>query len=889
MGRELDRRDSTVSRLTPERENRLRGLAEEASNQLPGSHRLNIAGFDPVTGNARSIVSESAPAEKGNYVQRALDHVRGISRALGFEATQPSEFAADPHPQETSSGSVTVHLQQQYKGISIYQAAEAVRFSPAGALEETIGSTVSIPEDLDVEPRLRVQDAVVKAAQHVAVPGEDEQGATDQFGEPLPMKAVDLTDFEPIIIASFPDKADQPAVLENGPFEEKIRANLIWFPMGAQLRLGWETVITMPDFEGQYRTIVDAETGEILFCRQLIETMIARGNVYLVDGSTSRQTVPFPRSLSDYELPVPGNIPSGFPDDWVSDSRSSGNSTFAHLGDTGPTIQGDSQSGVLTFDPNDPTGDDQKVLNIFYYNCYMHDFFYLLGFREADGNFQLDNLGRGGQRRDPVDARAHSGTVWGTANMRTPADGSRPVMNMGLVASSNRHTAFDSSVVFHEFMHGVTNRLVGGPLNVRALEQPQSGGMGEGWGDYIACTINDSDVVGAWAMNRPLGFREFRYDSNFPDHFGKLGTGRYNQVHNIGEIWCATLMEMNRKIGKVLAVQLVVDALKLSPANPGFLDMRDAILKALDNKLAAGQLTAGEHAEARRGSWATFAKFGMGPDSRSNGANLSGIVADFNTPPDNDRPSVRVEASPNIAIPDNQPSGVTDTLTFSQPGKITRISVAVDIPHTYIGDLRMTLTSPTGESMTLHNRSGGNANNLVKTYTSEGTSDLAALVGQHAQGSWTLHVADLAGRDTGTLRAWTLEIGLEAAAGTARGEATPALLIGDNDSGGVSSMIGITSAGAVREIEVSVDITHTYIGDLNVELTAPSGQRVMLHSRQSGSQDNLIRTYNAGTLPALATLVGQSVQGNWTLRVSDHAAIDVGKLNRWSLEAKLDR
>ena len=69
-------------------------------------------------------------------------------------------------------------------------------------------------------------------------------------------------------------------------------------------------------------------------------------------------------------------------------------------------------------------------------------------------------------------------------------------MKMGLVTSTNRHTAFDSTVVFHEFMHGVTNRLVGGPLNVRALDAPQSGGMGEGWGDYVACTITGRTVVG---------------------------------------------------------------------------------------------------------------------------------------------------------------------------------------------------------------------------------------------------------------------------------------------------------------------------------------------------------------------------------------------------------
>src|SRR5206468_12093774 len=135
-------------------------------------------------------------------------------------------------------------------------------------------------------------------------------------------------------------------------------------------------------------------------------------------------------------------------------------------------------------------------LNIFYLNCYIHNYFYMLGFRERDGNFQRNNFGRGGGPSDPVDARAYAGPIDKTASMFTPIDGSSPIMRMGLVTSTNNHTALDSSVIFHEFMHGVTNRLIGGPLNVHALDAIQSGGMGEGWGDYDACTINNSIVVG---------------------------------------------------------------------------------------------------------------------------------------------------------------------------------------------------------------------------------------------------------------------------------------------------------------------------------------------------------------------------------------------------------
>ena len=66
-------------------------------------------------------------------------------------------------------------------------------------------------------------------------------------------------------------------------------------------------------------------------------------------------------------------------------------------------------------------------------------------------------------------------------------------------------------------------------------------------------------------------------------------------------------MEMTRNIGKNLAVQLVVDALKLSPVNPGFLHMRDSILRALDDLRDAHHISATVHLTALRGIWRAFA------------------------------------------------------------------------------------------------------------------------------------------------------------------------------------------------------------------------------------------------------------------------------------------
>src|SRR4029434_10330026 len=107
MGREVDRRDRTVNRVTPARRVELTNLAAEASTRLPGAHGLRIEGFDPATGNPSAIASALAEPERDNHIQRALSHVRTIGQALGLAGTQPTEFAGEPHPQRPRSGAVS--------------------------------------------------------------------------------------------------------------------------------------------------------------------------------------------------------------------------------------------------------------------------------------------------------------------------------------------------------------------------------------------------------------------------------------------------------------------------------------------------------------------------------------------------------------------------------------------------------------------------------------------------------------------------------------------------------------------------------------------------------------------------------------------------------------
>jgi M6 family metalloprotease-like protein len=249
-------------------------------------------------------------------------------------------------------------------------------------------------------------------------------------------------------------------------------------------------------------------------------------------------------------------------------------------------------------------------------------------------------------------------------------------------------------------------------------------------------------------------------------------------------------------------------------------------------------------------------------------------------------PMVRGEAIPALAIPDDDPNGISSAIVLPESGLARALRVRVDITHTFIGDLVVDLTSPAGRTVTLHNRAGASQDNLITTFDSALLPALAGLVGTAMGGTWTLRVKDVAGQDVGKLNRWSMEAGLAGGEETIRLESAPALKIPDNDPTGISHAVVVGQAGIVRSIKVSVDITHTYIGDLRLELLAPSGRRALLHGQLGGNTKNLVVTYESAPGSPLTSLVGQSAQGSWILRVTDLGGLDVGTLNRWTLELR---
>ncbi len=91
------------------------------------------------------------------------------------------------------------------------------------------------------------------------------------------------------------------------------------------------------------------------------------------------------------------------------------------------------------------------------------------------------------------------------------------------------------------------------------------------------------------------------------------------------------------------------------------------------------------------------------------------------------------------------------------------------------------------------------------------------------------------------------------------------------------------TSGVISEVSAFIDITHSWIGDLDVVLTSPEGTSVALHARTGSSADDILGWYPADIEPAgdLGAFMGEEMAGDWTLTVTDNVGGDFGTLNNW--------
>ncbi|AFL79585.1 regulatory P domain of subtilisin-like proprotein convertases [Aequorivita sublithincola DSM 14238] len=573
-----------------------------------------------------------------------------------------------------------------------------------------------------------------------------------------------------------------------------------------------------------------------------------------------------------------------------------GNNVDAHKGSARPD-----GTASLIFDfpidlnQNPASNTAPYITNLFYWNNIIHDVLYQYGFDEAGGNFQENNYGNGGLGSDSVNANAQaSGDC--NANFGTPSDGQNPTMNMFLCSNSNppHDGDLDAGVITHEYCHGVSNRLTGGALNTNCLNNTEQ--MGEGWSDFygLLLTIEPGDTgtdargVGTYLLGQPItgnGVRTKRYSTDFAvnDH-------TYDDIksavvpHGIGEIWATMLWDVTWEIiatdgfnpdvyngtgGNNVALAIVTEGLKLQPCSPGFVDGRDAILAA-DQALYGGA-----HVCA---IWEAFARRGLGfsASQGSSSSKTDGTEA-FDLPPNFSSLNVIDEVCLSDGIQTGLSGGSPAGGTYSGPG---------------------VTDNGNGTTYTFDPAVGG-----------PGLVTVTYMVNDFCTGAPTTLTDDI---NVTNNPPEIICVGSGLIPMNGSQTSTAGVAIPDGNSTGVTVTMNVTEDVSITDLNVNVNITHSWVGDISVSIKSPSGTTALIIDRpgriSSGfgcSGNNIVATLddeaanpvedecesseptiNGSFSPnnPLSVFDGESTVGVWELKVIDNAGGDSGTLNTWGIE-----
>ncbi|WP_436654738.1 M36 family metallopeptidase [Actinoplanes sp. URMC 104] len=462
-------------------------------------------------------------------------------------------------------------------------------------------------------------------------------------------------------------------------FSDEGNARQVWFQTASGPRLAWQTIVV----DEGYVHVIDAASGEVLYRRSTIANDTAqawenypgapRGGVQRPVDLTAKGWLPNnARQLSGNVAHVWSDVNANDladPDEEVGPSGvRQWNYPFVDFNDEVGGLCSD--AFPCSWDPETPnswqTNRKQNAVQLFTFLGTFHDHLKSspIGFTRAAGNFEA-------QDGDAVQGQALDGanTADGlpdpnhvdNANMNTPPDGIPPVMQMYLLTPGPQavaaNTGDESDVVFHEYTHGLSNRLVVDAAGNSTLSDVQGGAMGEAWSDWYAedylhakglekdtakpgdvligkywtaggtirtegldCTVGIvSDACPGTPAAGPGGY-------TYGD-FGKVTDGP--EVHADGEIWAQTLWDLRREIGSAKAQSIVTRGMELSPSNPSFLDMRNSILAA-DLVVNKGK--------NQKTIWKVFAKRGMGYFAAAVDGDDAQPVEDFSTPPSANTP-----------------------------------------------------------------------------------------------------------------------------------------------------------------------------------------------------------------------------------------------------------
>lgn len=608
-----------------------------------------------------------------------------------------------------TTGWYHVYFVQKHQSIEVYNGilnATLVNENVANIGNSFVPDIASkVPAGINIIPLTPV-DAISKAATSLKLSGNSVNSQQVNF-------------------SNLPNGQIEKAVYTNADLSnDNINVKLYWFPYDTlagqvgvtKVNLVWNVQIYTKDHKNAWSVQVDALSGDIIDTKDMVihcdfgvpeynhdqhqrishePTDLARESINVLKPLVANSYKVFDYPLespnhgahtivtSPYIKFLPSGKGPGGTNGWHDDGITSytitrGNNVFAKEDKNADNSGGYSpNSATLDFNYTytHSTGTatanlDAAITNLFYWNNLIHDVLYKYGFDEPGGNFQTTNLSGFGLGNDYVNAEAQDGSGTNNANFFTPADGSNPRMQMylwdeGAHPLYQPDSDFDNGVITHEYGHGWSNRLTGGPSQVNCLQNAEQGG--EGWSDFLALmlTTNWSSLtptlasaniprgIGTYSMAKPTsgtGIRLYRYSYdmahvNSAVTYGKVGDTKFAIPHGIGSIWATILWDMAWEIilqdnqivdniytvpasvtdmrGNIAALKLVNEGLRLQPCGPSFVDARDAILAAdsiLFNKRYKCSI------------WKAFARRGLGRFASTGGSKNDRVVTEDFTP-----------------------------------------------------------------------------------------------------------------------------------------------------------------------------------------------------------------------------------------------------------------
>ena len=609
---------------------------------------------DDAFGTTRSLSSLTTyltAARPGvDAMKVALDFVgdAGTQGLLGLTPGDLADYEVTDVVPTRVTGATHVYLRQTYLGIPVYNGQLHVNVNRDGRILSVNNLFVpDLAQSITAgAPALTLGAAVRGAARHLGV----------------------KMDAEPRALPG-PAGARQEATVDGAGLSlSPIEGALVWLPVRAgEVRLGWNFQIETTDRQHHYDLVVDATDGLVWTRFDWVASDQYR--VYNQPNESPNHATPVPpadgRTLQ--VNPANGNAS---PFGWHDTNGATGaefNTTVGNNAEAYTDVDanntpdaGSSPSGGTTrnFDfalslAQAPSAyRPAAVTNLFYWNNIIHDVQYQYGFDEPGGNFQVNNYGNGGAGNDSVRAEAQDGSGTNNANFGTPPDGSRPRMQMYVwtAPTPDKDGDLDASIVVHEYGHGISNRLVGGPSNVSCLGNTQQ--AGEGLSDWwaLAYTAKAGDTgpqgrgIGTYALNQPttgVGIRQQRYSTD-----PAVNTWTYASVsgaavpHGVGSRWAqgawevywalvnqhgfsANLYDANGNAGNQRMMLYVNEGLKNTICSPAFTDIRNGIIQAaVDNH--------GGEDVCRM--WTAFAAFGLGSNAVSGGPNSTSPTNGFAVP-----------------------------------------------------------------------------------------------------------------------------------------------------------------------------------------------------------------------------------------------------------------